>query len=301
MDLQSLINGRLGIGLALGVGRRLPPGVGYPLANFLADRVAARRRSRLVQAVRANQWVISGGSFSAEQLDQAVRQTFRSTAHCQFDLYHNLHDPDAALKLMEQNPHLDQAIQRSMAEKKGLVVVGVHMSNFDFVFQSAALRGWRGLALSYPQPGGGYQWQNDLRRETGIEIIPGSVDALRKAIRRLQAGEMVLTGIDRPQVDSKYCPRFFGRPAAMPVLHILLALKTNAPVVVTAAIMQPDGIYQFFASDIIAMQPHSDRHTEILLNAERVLSVAEGFIRQAPQQWAMFYPVWPEALEEIPE
>jgi KDO2-lipid IV(A) lauroyltransferase len=101
-------------------------------------------------------------------------------------------------------------------------------------------------------------------------------------------------------VDSKYCPRFFGRPASMPVLHILLALKTNAPVVVTAAIMRPDGIYQFFASDFIAMQPHSDRHTEILLNAERVLSVAEGFIRQAPQQWAMFYPVWPEALEEMP-
>ena len=300
MDLQSLMNGRLGVGLALGVGRSLPPGVGYPLARFFADRVAARRHSALVRAVRANQWVLSGGSFSAEQLDQAVRQTFRNTAHCLFDLYHNLHNPDAALKLMQQNPQLDEAIQRSMAEKKGLVIVGVHMSNFDFVFQSAGLRGWRGLALSYPEPGGGYQWQNDLRRETGIEIIPGSMDALRKAIRRLQAGEMVITGIDRPQVDSKYRPRFFGRPATMPVLHILLALKTNAPVVVTAAIMRPDGIYQFFASEFIVMQPHSDRHTEILLNAERVLSVAEGFIRQAPQQWAMFYPVWPEALEEMP-
>jgi phosphatidylinositol dimannoside acyltransferase len=300
MDLQSMMNGRLGIGLALGLGRRLPPGVGYPLAGYFADRVAARRRSALVRAVRANQWVLSGGSFSAGQLDQAVRQTFRNTAHCLFDLYHNLHDPDAVLKLMEQNPHLDEAIKRSMAEKKGLVIVGVHMSNFDFVFQSAGLRGWRGLAISYPEPGGGYQWQNDLRRETGIEIIPGSMDALRKAIRRLQAGEMVITGIDRPQVDSKYSPRFFGRPATMPVLHILLALKTGAPVVVTAAIMRPDGIYQFFASDFIAMQPHSDRHTEILLNAERVLNVAEGFIRLAPQQWAMFYPVWPDVMEEMP-
>jgi phosphatidylinositol dimannoside acyltransferase len=301
MDLQSLINGRLGIGLALGVGRRLPPSVGYPLASFFADRVASRRRSALVKAVRANQWVLSGGSFSAEQLDQVVRQTFRNTAHCQFDLYHNLHDPDAALKLMKQNPLLDEAIQRSMREKMGLVIVGLHMSNFDFVFQSAALRGWRGLAITYPQPGGGYQWQNDLRRESGLEIIPGTMDVLRKAIRRLREGEMVVTGIDRPQLDSKYCPRFFGRPATMPVLHIMLALKTNAPVVVTAAIMRPDGIYQFLASDFIVMQPHSDRHTEILLNAERVLSVAEGFIRQAPQQWAMFYPVWPEALEEMPE
>lgn len=300
MDLQSLMNGRLGVGLALGAGRIMPPGIGYPLASFAADRIAARRKLALVRAVRLNQWVISQGSLSARQLDQAVRQTFRHTAHCLFDLYHNLHDPEAVLKLMEQNPHLDEAIAWSMAEKKGLVVVGVHMSNFDFVFQSAGLRGWRGLAISYPQPGGGYQWQNDLRRQTGIEIVPGSMEALRLGIRRLQAGEMVITGIDRPQVDSKYRPCFFGRPAAMPVLHILLAIKANVPVVVTAAIMRPDGIYQFYASDFITMQAHPDRQEEILLNAERVLSVAEGFIRQAPQQWAMFYPVWPEALNEMP-
>jgi phosphatidylinositol dimannoside acyltransferase len=300
MDLQSLMNGRLGVGLALGVGRSLPPGIGYPLASFAADRIAARCNLAIVKSVRLNQWVIAKGSLSARQLDEAVRETFRNTAHCLFDLYHNLHDPDAVLMLMEQNPHLDEAISWSMAEKKGLVVVGVHMSNFDFVFQSAGLRGWRGLAISYPQPGGGYQWQNDLRRQTGIEIIPGSMEALRQGIRRLQAGEMVITGIDRPQVDSKYRPRFFGRPAAMPVLHILLALKANVPVVVTAAIMRSDGIYQFYASDFITMKPHPDRHEEILLNAERVLSVAEGFIRIAPQQWAMFYPVWPEALEEMP-
>jgi lauroyl/myristoyl acyltransferase len=158
MDLQSLMNGRLGVGLALGVGRSLPPGIGYPLARFAADRIAARRNSALVRSVRLNQWVVTQESLDATQLDRVVRQTFRNTAHCLFDLYHNLHNPDAALKLMEQNPHLDEAISWSMTEKKGLVVVGVHMSNFDFVFQSAGLRGWRGLAISYPEPGGGYQW-----------------------------------------------------------------------------------------------------------------------------------------------
>jgi predicted LPLAT superfamily acyltransferase len=36
------------------------------------------------------------------------------------------------------------------------------------------------------------------------------------------------------------------------------------------------------------------------MNTEMVLKVAEGYIRQAPYQWAMFYPVWPEALNEMP-
>jgi KDO2-lipid IV(A) lauroyltransferase len=39
---------------------------------------------------------------------------------------------------------------------------------------------------------------------------------------------------------------------------------------------------------------------EIVQNAENVLKVAEGFIRQAPGQWEMTFPVWPEAMNEVP-
>jgi len=48
------------------------------------------------------------------------------------------------------------------------------------------------------------------------------------------------------------------------------------------------------------MESYPDRHQEIILNAERVLSIAEAAIRRAPQQWAMFYPVWPEMLDKMP-
>ena len=44
------------------------------------------------------------------------------------------------------------------------------------------------------------------------------------------------------------------------------------------------------------MQKRSDRDEEILMNAEKVLEVAEVMIRQAPEQWSMFYPVWPDVL-----
>jgi lauroyl/myristoyl acyltransferase len=32
---------------------------------------------------------------------------------------------------------------------------------------------------------------------------------------------------------------------------------------------------------------------------ERLLKIAEDFILQAPEQWAMFYPLWPESQAEI--
>ena len=44
------------------------------------------------------------------------------------------------------------------------------------------------------------------------------------------------------------------------------------------------------------MIPHPDREQEILQNAERVLQAAEDMILRAPEEWVMFYPVWPDTL-----
>ena len=109
-----------------------------------------------------------------------------------------------------------------------------------------------------------------------------------------------MTGIDRPIADTRYRPRFFGRPASLPVVHVQLALKTNVPVYVVAAIMRPDHTYEIHTSEPIEMQRYKDRETELIENAETILKIAEDYIRMAPVQWSMFYPVWPEVENEVP-
>jgi hypothetical protein len=64
--------------------------------------------------------------------------------------------------------------------------------------------------------------------------------------------------------------------------------------------LQPDGKYHVLTSDFIEMDPHPDREVEALQNAEKVLRVADGFIRQTPQQWSISLPVWPETLDLAP-
>jgi len=83
-------------------------------------------------------------------------------------------------------------------------------------------------------------------------------------------------------------------------MAIYLATTARVPVVVTAAIKQPDNKYHLIASDMIAMQPHPDRDTEILQNTEAILDIAATFIRKAPTQWGMPIPVWPEILDQLP-
>ncbi len=161
------------------------------------------------------------------------------------------------------------------------------------------MHGLQALVITLPQLNGGYQWQMDMRASIGMDIRPASLGTLHEATQRLRAGETILTGLDRPFQGLKHKPRFFGRPASLPVHHIQLALKAEVPIVVASGVMREDGSYSFMVSDPITLHHHRDRETEIITNAEAVLKVAEEIICQAPQQWAMFYPVWKEAMEEV--
>jgi KDO2-lipid IV(A) lauroyltransferase len=181
-----------------------------------------------------------------------------------------------------------------------MIIVSVHHSSFDLMMQTAALLGFKAQALSLPNPRGGYEIQNDMRRQVGLEITPASKSSIRQAIERLKGRGTVITGIDRPIPGTNYCPLFFGRPARVPVHHVQLALQANVPVYVVGSHLQADGTYEAESSDPIYMQPYSDRRTEILKNAESVLKVAADFIRRAPTQWSMYFPVWPEAEYELP-
>ena len=134
-----------------------------------------------------------------------------------------------------------------------------------------------------------------------MRLLPASVGALRQALKHLQKGGMVLTGIDRPIPDPEVHPRFFGRPAALPVHHIFLATKAHVPIVIAATNLQDDGKYHVCASEWIEMDHGPDPAAEMLRNAEQVLGVAEHFIGQFPQQWSVPLPVWPQVLDLVPK
>jgi lauroyl/myristoyl acyltransferase len=300
VDPQNVLNSRMGVGLALILGRSIPPKIGYPLVRYVADRIAAREKWNLVSAARANQWVVSGGKLSADELDHRVQELFRHTAAAIYELNHYIHDPEMVNKMVQFDAASRQIVERRQDEKTGTVIVGVHLGNFDFALRAAAMQGLRALVLTLPDLDGGYQLQYDMRKELGMEILPASASTFRLAIEHLRRGGIVVTGIDRPVTYTKYHPLFFGQPASLPVQHISLALKAHVPVVVAATMMEPDRSYRFWFSKPIEMEPLPGRREEIIANAERVLQVAEEYIRRAPQQWSMFFPVWPDIMDQVP-
>jgi KDO2-lipid IV(A) lauroyltransferase len=297
VDLQRLDDSRFVLSLVSALGWAFPPRPGHALADLVAARIARRQDSRMIQAVRANQWIVRGETLGKEALDRAVIETLRSSARSIFDLYHYMRNPKATGRLIVLDPASQEVIRRPEFDKRGLMIVGLHLSSFDLVLQWFIQQGMKALILTIPNPQGGRRKEYEARKKAGVNLVPASFSALRQALRHLQQGGVVLTGIDRPIPAPKVRPRFFGRPAALPVHHISLAVKARVPVMIMAPSLQPDGKYHVLTSGLIEMDPYPDRAAEELQNAERVLGIAEGFIRQAPQQWSISLPVWPETLD----
>ncbi|MEN4010492.1 MAG: lysophospholipid acyltransferase family protein [Bellilinea sp.] len=297
-NLQQFTNSRFAVWLALGLSRYSPRWLGYRIADLAAAMVASRQRSPMVRALRANQQVISADALHGTALQRRAGEVFRLHLRGLYDFYHNLDRPQEILRQVDFHPYFADVFERVKSGSHPALFLSPHTSNFDLAGRALALRGLDFQVLSFPQPPSGYQMQNRLRAVPGIEVTPMSVGAAQQARQRLRAGGVVLTGLDRPLADARLRPRFFGRPAPLPVAYAHLALHTGVPMYVVACVSPEPARYRLVCSPPIQPQPYPDRDEELIRNAESVLAEAEKIIAAYPQQWAMFYPVWPETLDQ---
>ncbi len=301
MPLQNLINGEAGVSFAKWVAKSLPPKAGFHFAHFLASLISKNENMPIVRSARANQWIVSGKRLTPEELKKQVQEVFVNTGYCLYDFYHLMNKPEIIREKVILSPKLEQVFINQRNCGHGTIYLTPHLSNFDLAGRAIAYHGYPMLVLSYPNPHKGYQMQNKMRQESAIEVMPMSVESLRLAKQRLLAGEAISTGLDRPLAESKYHPRFFSYPSMLPVTYVKLALQTNAKIIVVACVSQSDGHYRVESSDLITMDQYDDPIEEMERNAEKVLIQAEHFISAHPEQWSMFYPIWPWALDEMPQ
>ncbi len=294
MNLQALANTPFSVGTAMFLGRIFPTGAGHWLADRIAAFLASRRNSPLVQTIRQNQQGILDPNISPAELDRAVAAVLRNDLRSIYDYYHLVNQPKKLLRRVSFSPAAITAMQRTR-QNLPTVFACPHLGNFDLMGRALALSHYPFLVLSYPNPNQGYKMQNWLRTRFGLEVSPMNLESLRLAKQRLKSGGSILTGLDRPLANpglQKYQPRFFGKPANLPVAYIRLAMETSVPVIVIACVIQPDGSYRLHASEPIEMSTSGDLHTDIIHNAEAALHFAEALIQQHHDQWLMFYPVW---------
>ncbi len=281
------------VNLGLALGRYLPRRAGYGIARAIAWYIAVRKPPT-VHAIQSNYRQILGPETNQDTLDDLTFRLYLQAGKCYYDFFHAAGKSPNALKDLVKIPDATiQKIRDEHARGQGVLILGMHMSNFDLGILSMAAHGLPIQILSLADPPADVLLFNQLREKNRLEITPITPDALRLAIRRLRAGGIVGTGADRPIPEDRELIPFFGREAYLPQGPARLALLTGATVFLGACHHSPDSGYVVEVLGPLELVKTGDRQADIYHFTRRLAAFMEEQIRAYPEQWMMFHPFWP--------
>jgi uncharacterized protein len=278
---------------------------GQHLARLLPDPVAAgvaaagallyrRLLPRRFDVVVANlRPVVGDGPKAAEQ---AARANFRQFTRKLLDLWRQEAGVTPAGGLHPAGGW--EYFRAARASGQGVLLVTPHLGNWELGASLLVAEGVRPLVLTAPEPGGQFtELRAAARSRQGVDTLVVGDDpfAFVEVIRRLQSGGMVALLLDRPPAATAVEVEFFGRPFRASVAAAELARASGAMIL-------PVFIVRDGSRHVAYALPPVDYDRRALGNRAarqeltgRILRAFEPAVRQFPDQWFHFVPVWQSA------
>jgi lauroyl/myristoyl acyltransferase len=182
--------------------------------------------------------------------------------------------------------HLDEALRGG----KGAILVAPHVGPWELAGAFLPTMGYRLHTVALEHPSHRVTgFFTAVRRRWGLADYPLHSCA-SELVRVLGAGELVVLLIDRNYSKHGMRFRLLGAEAILPVGHVVLSLRSGAPLVpCCCSYMADERIEIVIGSRIATAQDATE--SEI---AAACLAHIEEFIRAHPDQWFAFDNIWPE-------
>jgi lauroyl/myristoyl acyltransferase len=297
VNLQHFLTTGTGTRLTIRLSRLLPRRLGHSLIRIITGFVA-RRDSQMTKTVRSNLSVVLDTMPTDEHLDPIVHEVLYQSASGTFDFFRALGaSVEENRRLVDMSQGIWDVLDPGWREGRGLLVVAPHLGTQDLggIGFAAGSRSHEVQVLSYALPPSGYELVNDLRATEGLILTPSGGDALRQAAERLRSGGIVFTSLDRPPPRGKRAQttEFFGKPARLWDGFARLAASTDSILQIIWVERLPDRRYRL--NLVRQLDPRTMDGADPAASLwKATLKEAETIIREHPDQWLMFFPVWPE-------
>lgn len=184
--------------------------------------------------------------------------------------------------------------REAVASQKGVLLVTVHLGNWELGGPLLTDLGVRPLVLSAEEPDSGLTTlRAAARAHHGIDTLVVGSDpfAFVEVIRRLQEGGVVALLLDRP-VGSGVETRFFGRPFRASAAAAELARATGARIFPMVVIRDTEGPVARALPEVVYDRSELAGRERRRDFTTRLLSTFEDVIREHPDQWFHFVSVW---------
>ena len=276
----------------LSIARSLPVRPLECLARFAGTLYwlcAARRREIVIQ----NLLPVFKGDLAAAR--QATKENFQ---HFAVKLVHLWRFESGADVIAQSSSWTGWDIfVAAQARGRGVLVVTPHLGNWElgaayFIKHNIPL-----LVLTQPEPEAALtQIRQDARAKRGIEtlVVGENPFAFVEIIKRLQSGTTVALLVDRPPAATAVPVELFGQPFSASIAAAELA-RASGCAIVPCLIVREGAEYRSTILPEVAYDRAAigDRAARIRLTRE-IMRTFEPAIREHPEQWYHFVPVWTE-------
>ena len=275
---------------------RLPVAVTYWLAAVGGWLVYAVWREKRRNAI-ANVARVLGPGHQRGEAARLARQAFQNYGKYLVDM---MRLSGWHLKEVEQRltVHGMEHVEEALARGKGLIFVGGHIGNSDLGAAILAGRGYPVHVITETlRPPRWNDLVQETRRLTGIRVVPAETNA-RDILRVLRRNEILAFLVDRPthRQGDGVPVRFFDAWTRVPAGAATLTLRTGAALIAACVVRAEKG-YVIHASPLLQVERSGDLQADIQRLTQHVVATLEQFIRQYPDQWFMFRPMWPDPAE----
>ena len=172
---------------------------------------------------------------------------------------------------------------------KGVIFGSAHLGPVALVGQFLMTRGFT-LTLPAEKTDSEFLHAvNRARQAQGLVLVP--IDSALGIHRIIRDGGALGILADRAVTGVGETVEFFGRPALLPSAHVALALRTGAALV-PAFTWREKGFLCARIEEPLELVSTGDRAADVRAGVRRFAQVLERYIKEHPEQWTVFEPVW---------
>ena len=226
--------------------------------------------------------------------------TFAATIHDRVYLVNRRFD------LFDFEVHGEDALQRLLADGKGLFLMGAHLGSFEVI--RAIGRKHTDLRVAMLMHEDNAKKINAMLAAINPEAVQdiiglGHIDSMLKVRERLDAGGVVGMLVDRtPGNDTLYPVQILDAAAHLPVGPFRMAALLRRPVVFMTGLYLGGNRYAIHFDTLADFSgvARGQRDAALQTAINRYAALLDQYCRKAPYNWFNFFDFWQPAATSMP-
>ena len=259
------------------------------IVALLGYAIAVKQRKIAMETLE----VAFGRQISRKEKLKVARECFKNMAKSGVELLSILERPELSKEMVsiEGGSELDKALSKG----KGVIVVSAHFGNFPLALIRLKEEGYKvRVILRRMRDEKVEDFLERRRQKIGINAIYSTPRpaCTTQAIRSLRNNELLFIQLDQNFGTSGVFVNFFGRQAATATGPVVLALRTQAPVVPLFIVRNRDNSHRVVIEPEVVIDKKDTPEETLQFNIQKITSLIEFYIRRYPQEWGWIHRRW---------